>query len=373
MSRVDFVNLKAGKKKLYKKLKKDFKRILLNTSFVGGEYLEEFEKAFAEFNGTKYCVGVGSGTDALWLALLAYGIGPGDEVIVPSNTFIATAFAVTQAGATPVFADANPHTYNIDVYDLEKLVTEKTKAIIPVHLYGQPCEMSILRTFARTNDLIMIEDCAQATGAQFGYRRVGSMGHAGCFSFYPTKNLGGMCQGGAVITDSEKVANTVRSLGNVGRSMTSHTDFDLVGFNSRLDTINAAFLTESLKSLDLCNGRRIEIAEMYNEGLKELPLTTPFVINRAVHVYHLYTISLIDNELRDGLQEHLKNAGIGCGVYYPKPCHKQPMYDDGTTLPVSEGLAETTLSLPMHLNMKKKDVGYVCDEAKKFFDNTDVI
>jgi len=367
MSKVDFVNLKSGKKKLYKKLKKDFKKILLNTNFVGGEYLEEFEKAFARFNGVKYCVGVGSGTDALWLALLAHGIGPGDEVIVPTNTFIATAIAVTHTGAKPVFADANPRTYNIDVYNLGDLLTEKTKAIIPVHLYGQSCEMSILRTFARANGLIMVEDCAQATGARFGYRRVGSMGHAGCFSFYPTKTLGGMCQGGAVITNSSKVAETVRSLGNVGRSKHSHTDFDYVGFNSRLDTINAAFLTESLKSLDKDNGRRIEIAEMYNERLKELPLTTPFVINRAVHVYHLYTINLIDSNFRDGLQDHLKNAGIGCGVYYPKPCHKQPMYDSGDLLPVAEGLAETTLSLPMHLSLTNNDVEHVCSVIKEFF------
>jgi len=367
MNKVDFVDLKAGKKKLYKKLKKDFKDILLNASFVGGKYLEDFERAFAKFNGSKYCVGVGSGTDALILALLAYDIGPDDEVIVPTNTFIATANAVAHVGAKVVFADANRSTYNIDINGLEDLITEKTKAIIPVHLYGQPCRMDDLKKIAREHDLILIEDCAQATGAYFGHRRVGSIGHAGCFSFYPTKNLGGMCQGGAVITNSSKVADTVRSIGNVGRSMNSHTDFDFIGFNSRLDTINAAFLTEGLKTLDENNIRRIEISDMYNEKLEGLPLITPFVIGKVYHVYHLYTVSLIDSRLRDRLQAYLNNAGIGCGVYYPKPCHKQPMYDDGTSLPVAESLAKSTLSLPMHLNMTEKDVNYVCEEIEKFF------
>ena len=365
---VKFIDLKAGKGKLYKNVAEDLKQIITNASFVGGSYLEEFEKKFADYNGVKHCIGVGSGTDALWLALLALGVNPGDEVIVPSNTFIATAFAVTQALANVVFVDVDPKTYNIDVNKLEKAITARTKAIMPVHLYGQPCDMDSVLSVASKYNLLVIEDCAQAAGAELNGRKASSFGDAGCFSFYPTKNLAGLAQGGAVLTNSDNVDDAVRSLGNVGRSKTSHTGFDYVGFNSRLDTINAAYLSKSLDNLDKDNEKRINIAQMYNDSFKDLPIITPFVPENNKHVYHIYNIQLKAELERDSLQSHLKIYGVGSGVYYPIPCHKQSMYDFGKLkLTVSEKLSKTTLALPMYAELGMNKVKYVCDKIKEFY------
>lgn len=365
---VNFIDLKAGKNRLYKKVVDDIQQIITNASFVGGSYLEEFEKAFAKYNGVKHCIGVGSGTDALWLALLALGIRPGDEVIVPSNTFIATAFAATQAMADVVFVDVNPKTYNIDPSKIEEVITDRTRAIMPVHLYGQPCDMDSVLAIASKHNLLVIEDCAQAAGAELNGRKVSSFGDAGCFSFYPTKNLAGLAQGGAVLTNSDHVDDVVRSLGNVGRSKTSHTGFDYVGFNSRLDSINAAYLSKALETLEDDNAKRIKIAEVYNERLKDLPVITPFVPENSKHVYHLYIIKLKTEEKRDSLQTHLRTYDVGSGVYYPVPCHKQSMYDDGELkLSVSENLTKTTLALPMYPGLLDDEINYVCEKIGEFF------
>lgn len=365
---VNFIDLKAGKNRLYKKVMEDLKQIITNASFVGGSYLEEFEKAFAEYNGVKHCIGVGSGTDALWLALLALGIRPGDEVIVPSNTFIATAFAATQAMADVVFVDVDPKTYNIDANKIEEAITDRTRAIMPVHLYGQPCDMDSVLAVASKHNLLVIEDCAQAAGAELDGRKVSSFGDAGCFSFYPTKNLAGLAQGGAVLTNSDHVDDVVRSLGNVGRSKTSHTGFDYVGFNSRLDTINAVYLSKALDMLEDDNNKRIKIALIYNERFKDLPVVTPFVPEDNKHVYHLYIIKLKTEDERNALQTYLKTYGVGSGVYYPVPCHKQLIYDEGLELPVSEKLAKTTLALPMYAELDLNKINYVCGIVKEFFE-----
>lgn len=365
---VNFVDLKAGKNRLYKKIEEDIKQIITSASFVGGSYLEEFEKKFAKYNGVKHCIGVGSGTDALWLALLALGIRPDAEVIVPSNTFIATAFAATQAMADVVFVDVDPKTYNIDANKIEEAITDRTRAIMPVHLYGQPCDMDSILAIAKKHNLLVIEDCAQAAGAELNGKKVSSFGNAGCFSFYPTKNLAGLAQGGAVLTNSDNVNDVVRSLGNVGRSKTSHTGFDYVGFNSRLDTINAAYLSKALDILEQDNDKRIKIATIYNERLKDLPVVTPFVPENNKHVYHLYIIKLKTEKERDALQIHARTYDVGTGVYYPVPCHKQFMYDDGElNLPVSEKLSKTTLALPMYAELDLNKVNYVCDIIEDFF------
>jgi len=365
---VKLIDLSRDKEYLYEEVKNDIEKIIKKSAFVGGEYLERFESHFASYHGVKHCIGVGSGTDALWLSLLALGIGPGDEVIVPSNTFIATAFAVTQAGAKAVFADADANSYNINISSIEKLITEKTKAVIPVHLYGNPCDMALILSIAKKHNLRVIEDCAQAAGASIGNKKVGSFGDVGCFSFYPTKNLAGLAQGGAIITNSYKVDEMVRSLGNVGRSATSHTDFDYVGFNSRLDSINASYLDKALNMLDENNQSRIEAARIYNSELSSTPAITPLVYNSFKHVYHLYNIRLINEKVRGALQEFLKRWGIGSGVYYPMPCHKQKMYNvtsDG--LKVSVDLSKKLLALPMYVGITEKEVRYVCNSIKGFF------
>ena len=264
--KIDFVDLKEQYKDFnYSELIE----LIKNGNFVGGQALEEFEKAFANYNGTKYCVGVGSGTDALILSLLACGIGPGDEVLVPANTYIATAFAVSHVGATPVFVDPGEHTYVLTCSNnLYKYITKKTKAIIPVHLYGMPACMKTITDFAEQNSLFVIEDCAQSIGAISCEKRVGSWGDVGAFSFYPAKNLGGMGQGGAIVTNSAIIADKVRELGNVGRSKDSWFDYVHIGFNSRLDTINAKFLTMGLKNIDKWNTCRVRIASWYNDLLR---------------------------------------------------------------------------------------------------------
>jgi dTDP-4-amino-4,6-dideoxygalactose transaminase len=363
--KVNFIDLKADKKELFDEVIKDWETIVTNANFVGGKYLEDFENAFAKYNKRKHCVGVGSGTDALMLALLAVGIEPNDQVIVPSNTFIATAFAATHAGARVIFADSDVNTYNMDANKLERLITRRTKVIIPVHLHGMSCDMDAIMEIANRYNLKVIEDCAQAAGAEFKGKKVGTFGDAGCFSFYPTKNLSGVGQGGAVITDSDEIARVVRSLGNVGRS--AHTEFEFVGFNSRLDTINAAFLSKSLTKLDKWNAQRIKLAKIYNKELKELPLKIPAILKGAKHVYHLYTIKLETKEVRDNLKSYLDEHGVGSGIYYPMPCHKQPMYDWPLKLPVAEELSDTMLSLPMHHNLTKKDIMATCEIIKQFF------
>jgi len=326
-----------------------------------------FEDHFAEYHDSKYCVGVGSGTDALILTLLALGVGKDDEVIVPANTYIATAFAVSHVGATPVFCDVDPDGYVMTRPNVDEVITTKTKAIIPVHLYGQPVHVDALRGLG----VYIIEDCAQAAGAEMFGRKVGTEGHAGCYSFYPTKNLGGLGQGGAVITNERKIERIVRELGNVGRSTDSWYDYSWVGFNSRLDSINAGFLETNLRFLDQWNDKRIVIAARYEKELAELEdvFTPPAPIPGAVKpVYHLYEIKLDSKRTRNYLMRHLNKKGIGTGLHYPVPCHKQPMYKElKAKCPNTEELANTLLSLPMHPYLTEDEVSYVCDTIKEWF------
>jgi len=342
--------------------------LIFMAQFVGGEYLDQFEANFAGYHIKRYCVGVGSGTDALWLSLLALGIGHGDEVIVPTNTFIATAFAVSHCGASVRFVDVDPKTYNMDMDLVEEAINTRTRAIIPVHLYGQPCNMTDLMALAEDRNIPVVEDCAQAVGATWDGQRVGSFGATGCFSFYPTKNLGGLAQGGAVITDDKELADKIRSLGNMGRS--SHTDFAYKGYNSRLDTINAVFLKRIMSRLQTWNHNRQSAAFLYDKNLEELgAVKTPYVEDKATHVYHLYQIQCLNKNERDGLRGYLDSNRVSTGLYYPIPCHKQEIYkfEGGNYFPVAEELADTLLALPMHPHITEEEIDYITHKIIKFF------
>lgn len=368
---VDFVNLG----KLYKDMDlSGLENIVHKGQFVGGPALEEFEANFAAYCGTKHAVGVGSGTDALVLSLLALGVGPGDNVIVPANTFIATAMAVTHTGARVVFADVDLQTFNIDVADADAKINKRTKAIIPVHLYGNPCDMRGIRKLAKKYRLSVVEDCAQATGATYADQKVGSFGDAGCFSFYPTKNLGGLGQGGMITTDCDRLAEKVRVLGNVGRKTGSWYEYERVGFNSRLDNVNAWFLNENLKKLDEWNALRRLTAERYVslfENYRVLvrnyfPVRTQLQ-NRGKNVFHLFVVC-VPPYLRDRLTKYLNERGVNTGLHYPIPCHKQSIYEDEAQWLVNtEKLADTILSLPMYPGITMDEVTRVFDCMVEFF------
>jgi dTDP-4-amino-4,6-dideoxygalactose transaminase len=360
--------------KQYKDLVDDmtnsFSNLLFFGQFVGGEFLDQFEASFAGYHDSKYCVGVGSGTDALFLALKALGIGQGDEVIIPTNTFIATAYAVSHTGAKVRFCDVDPETYNIDPELLDETIGVSTRAVIPVHLYGQPCNMDEITDILKNRNIPLIEDCAQATGARWDGTRVGNFGEAGCFSFYPTKNLGGLAQGGAVTTNNPEIAHTVRSLGNMGRAFGSHTEYAYRGFNSRLDTINAMFLKRCLARLQNWNYARQEIANWYEEELKDFgAVKTPFAHDKARHVYHLYMIQCLNKKDRDGLKEFLAEKNISTGLYYSTPCHKQEVYkyEGGNYFPVAEHLADTLLALPIFPHLNRNEAEYICKMIKEYF------
>jgi len=343
--------------------------MFLMNKIKAGQFMgaENFEEKFAEYHDIKHCVGVGSGTDALWLTLLALGIGPGDEVIVPANTFIATAFAVSHTGATPVFCDVDEHGYIMTCENVEAVITNKTKAIMPVHMHGQPVHMESLEGLG----VYLIEDCAQAAGADVFGKKVGTHGHAGCFSFYPTKNLGGMGQGGAVITDNDNVARIVRQYGNVGRKEGSWDEYSYIGFNSRLDAINAEFLELNLRYIDQWNDKRIAVAEQYEQELYEVEelYTPPAPVKNVVKpVYHLYEIKLDSKRTRTYLMKHLNKNGVMARLHNSVPCHKQPMYKSmKAKCPNADKLANTLLSLPMHPFLTVEEVSYVCDNIKEWF------
>jgi len=366
--KVNFVDLKRQYLPMIGELMKSVDDVIDTTSFVGGKYLTEFEEKFAAYHGAKYCVGVGSGTDALWLALKAYGIGDGDEVIVPANTFIATAFAASQLRAKVVFIDADPNTYNMDLKALRKLVTDKTRAIMPVHLYGNPCNVEEIKKIVGSRNVIIVEDCAQSIGAHINGVKRGTVGNIGCYSFYPAKNLGGLGQGGAVITDDPEVAKLIREYGNVGRIEGSHFDYGHIGFNSRLDTINAAFLSVGMNYIDEWNRSRRQVAAWYSKYLSVVEeVRLPYSEPGYYAVHHLFPVQCGSKELRDGLKNFLTENGIGTGLHYPVPCHKQDPYLTKKKFKVAERLADTLVSLPMHPSLREEEVRIVCEKVKEYY------
>lgn len=344
---IPFLNFESSYHELKEELSFAYYRVMNTGQYILGKEVDTFESEFASFCGAKYCIGVANGLDALHLIIRAYGIGFGDEVIVPANTYIATWLAVTHAGATPVPVEPIESTFNIDPSRIEQAITSKTKAIMAVHLYGQPADMASINTLAQKHGLKVIEDCAQAHGARYKDQRVGSLGDAAGFSFYPGKNLGAIGDGGAVTTNDRTLAESIRILRNYGSRIKYHNE--VVGYNSRLDELQAAFLRVKLSRLDEWNSRRRQVAAHYLHALSgQAWLTLPHVPDWAEPVWHLFVIRC---EQRDALQKTLSDAGIGTMIHYPIPPHLQPAYADlgfkKGGFPLSERMAKEVLSLPM--------------------------
>ncbi|MFX1521794.1 MAG: DegT/DnrJ/EryC1/StrS family aminotransferase [Promethearchaeota archaeon] len=318
-------------------------RVLRSGWFILGEETEQFEKEFAEYVGASFGIGVNSGSDAVYLALRALGISEGDEVITVAHTMISTVDAIARNGARPVFVDIDPETYVMNVQEVQNKISSRTRAILPVHLYGHPVDMHPLLEIADKHDFFVIEDACQAHGSEYRGARVGSLGHVGCFSFYPTKNLGAYGDGGMLVTDNEELATKLRKLRNYGQSKKYY--YDLVGVNSRLDEIQAAVLRRKMSRLDEWNERRRRIAELYRKFLVDTDIVTPVEKDYAKHVYHLYVIR---HKERDFFQQHLLENEIQTLIHYPVPVHRQKPYLIEENLPVTEKTCKSILSLPMN-------------------------
>lgn len=363
MKSVPFLDLGLVHREIRGSLDEAFRRVLDSGWFIMGPELEAFEAEFATYCGVTHCIGVGNGLEALHLLLRAYGVGPGDEVIVPSNTFIATWLAVSECGATPVPVEPNPQTHNIEATAIAAAITSRTKVIMPVHLYGQTADMDPINELARKHGLVVIEDAAQAQGALYKGRRAGSLGDAAGTSFYPGKNLGALGDGGAVLTSDDAIADKVRRLRNYGSQV--KYQHDVAGYNSRLDEIQAALLRVKLSVLDQWNGRRREIAACYDRLLAGCPIGLPVVPGYADPVWHLYVIR---SRQRDALRAYLEARGIGTVIHYPIPPHKQACYlaYGSRLLPVADQLAAEVLSLPMSPAMTADEAEYVAESIRGF-------
>lgn len=362
---VPFVTFKPLEKELDKELRSAFERVYNRSWYIEGAEDEEFEKAFAKYCDSKYCIGVGNGLDSLFLSLKALGVKEGDEVIVPSNTYIATALAVTYVGATPIFVEPDIYTFNIDPLKIEDALTNKTKAIMPVHLYGQPCNMDPIMDIAKKYNLYVVEDCAQAHGAKYKGRVIGSFGDAAGFSFYPGKNLGALGDAGATVTNNKELAQKIRALGNYGSDYKYHHVYQ--GNNSRLDELQAAFLSVKLIYLNKVNDARRQIAQKYMEGIKNPEIILPFVPDYAEPVWHIFGIRC---RKRMELEKYLNNAGIGTNKHYPIPMHLQECYKNlgwkKGDYPIAEEISNTELSIPMYYGMTDEEIQYVVDTVNDF-------
>jgi dTDP-4-amino-4,6-dideoxygalactose transaminase len=357
--RVPFLDLNAHHAPLREEFDRAIGEVIDSGAFAGGPFVEKFEAEFAAFCRCQHAIGLGSGTEALWLSLLACGIGPGDEVITVPNTFMATAEAITYCAARPVFVDVDEHTYTMDPAGLEKALSSRTKAIIPVHLFGQPADMDPILEFARKHGLFVIEDAAQAHGAEYKGKRAGTLGDAGCFSFYPGKNLGAFGEAGAVVTNDSELQEKIRILRDHGQVRKyRHT---MIGWNCRMDGIQAAVLSVKLRRLENGNLLRRAHAEEYTKAFVGTEdVTTPVEADYARHVYHIYAVRVAD---RDEVMFLLNEKGIQCGVHYPVPVHLQRAYRDlgysPGDLPISEHTASEFISLPMFPELTKEQIAMV--------------
>ena len=363
--KIPFVSFRPMEKELDKELRAAFERVYNRSWYIEGEEDQKFEADFAKFCDSKYCVGVGNGLDALMLSLKAMGVGTGDEVIVPSNTYIATALAVTYVGATPIFVEPDIRTFNISPKLIANKITTATKAIIAVHLYGQACDMDSIMEIAKKYGLLVLEDCAQAHGALYKGRKIGSFGNMAAFSFYPGKNLGALGDAGAVVTNDAKLAEKVRALGNYGSDYKYHHIYK--GNNSRLDEMQAAFLTAKLQILDKMNEERRKIAKQYLCGIKNPEIVLPYVNPDTVPVWHIFAIR---TKRREALEKYLQDKDIGTNKHYPIPMHMQECYKDlgikGGELPIAEEISATELSIPMYYGMTDEEVEYVIEAINAF-------
>lgn len=359
---VPFVDLSAQYASIKDEVTEAIAKVLERTDFILGRDVALFEEEFAAFCGVDYAVGVDSGTSGLELALRAYGVGPGDEVITVANTFMATALAISFTGATPVLVDIDPDTYTLDASLLESVITARTKAIIPVHLYGQPADMDPILELAEHHGLIVIEDACQAHGATYKGKPVGSLGHAAAFSFYPGKNLGAYGDAGAVVTSDTKVAELLKMLRNYGSAQKYH--HKMRGFNRRLDTLQAAVLRVKLPHLEAWSAARRQHAKLYNELLEDSALV-PIEADYARSVYHLYVVRVKN---REELQANLQAQGVSTGIHYPIPVHLQPAYQDlgyqGGDFPITERYAKEILSLPMYPELPLEQIERVAQAIK---------
>ncbi len=367
---VPLLDLTAQAKALQADLEAAVSQVIASGQYVLGKHVEEFEEALAGRCGVPVAVGVNSGTDALELALRALGIGPGDEVLVPAFTFMSTALAVSAAGATPVFVDIDEASYGIDVEDGARRVTPRSRAIVPVHLYGQPCDLDGVLQLARRAKLRVIEDCAQAIGALYRGYPVGSFGDAGCFSFYPTKNLGAIGDGGAVVAKEGEVAERLKLLRNCGTR--DKVRYERYGRNSRLDEVQAAILRVKLKHLDRWNDARRERAQWYREQItydRLEQVRVPVELPQRHHVYHAFVVRVPD---RDRVHRQLASRGIQTGVYYARPLYQDSIYtaEGGPRLPCAEAAAASVLALPLYPELRREDVMTVVDELKRVLAGT---
>ena len=367
--KIPMVDMLAGYPEIKDEVEASVKTVFNKANFILGEEVNKFEKEFASFNGAKYAVGVASGTDALRLALIAAGIKKGDEIITTPFTFIATSETISQAGAVPVFADINPDTYNLDPKDVERKITNKTKAILPVHLYGHPAEMDAIMELAQKHNLKVIEDCAQSFTAKYKFKQnewkyTGTMGDCGTFSFFPAKNLGAFGDGGMIITNDENIYNELKALRNHGSK--ARYVHDMEGYNSRLDTVQAAILSIKLKHIDAWTEKRNKIAEKYNMALKDIS-NVPLTRENCKHSFNYYTIKFDSKEKRDNVQNYLNLKGVANNIYYPIALHRQKAYEHlgAKSLPVCEQVQDTVLSLPMYPEISDEQINIITTCVKE--------
>ncbi len=365
--KVPFLDLKVQYESIKDEIHTAVQKVCENCAFAGGPFVADFEKSFATFCGTKYAVGVASGTDAIWAVLVAIGIGPGDEVITVPNTFMATAEAITFSGAKPVFVDIDEQTYNINPELIESAITPRTKAIIPVHLYGQTADMDSVIKIAAKHNLYVIEDACQAHGSEYNGKRAGSMGIAGCFSFYPGKNLGAYGEAGAITTNDDDLVKKLYMFRDHGQNKKYY--HSIVGWNARMDGLQGAILNVKLKYLGKWNEARRKNAQLYNDYLAEVDeIITPIEAAYGKHIYHVYAARVKN---RDALMSALESKDIHCGIHYPIPIHIQDAYRflgyKKGSFPVAEKCANELISLPMFPELSKEHIARVSDGIKEFY------
>lgn len=363
---IPMLNLKAQYAEIKDEIQSGLTQTIENCSFILGPNVQAFEQEAADYLGVKHAIGVASGTDALHLALIAHGIGYGDEVITTPFTFIATAEAIKYVGATPVFVDIDPRTFNICPNAIEKAITLQTKAIMPVHLFGQPADMSKISALCQAHHLKLIEDCCQSFGASIQNKQTGTFGDASGFSFFPSKNLGAFGDGGLTITNCDETAAMIRQLRNHGSSIRYY--HEIIGYNSRLDEIQAVVLRAKLKRIDAYNQARRHVAQLYSNLLADLPLETPYEDGIGEHVYHQYTLL---SDQRDQIMQALQAKQIGCAIYYPVPLHQQNAFKAqciGVSLPVTESVSQRCFSLPICPFLQENEIEEIVNVIKHAID-----
>lgn len=372
MKNIKMVDLHKQYLRIKPEIDKAIENVLTSTAFIQGPQVKEFAEALATFIGTEKVITCGNGTDALQIAMMALDLKPGDEVIVPVHTYVATAEVIALLGLTPVFVDVDEHTFNIDTDQIERVISKKTKAIVPVHLYGQCADMERILKIADDHGLFVIEDAAQALGAEYTFsdgtrRKAGTIGTIGTTSFFPSKNLGCYGDGGAIFTDDHMLAEKIRMISNHGQRIKYH--HDIIGVNSRLDTLQASILTVKLKYLTGYAEERNKVADFYDKRLAAKGIETPFRSKNSTHVFHQYTVKINDRS-RDEFQKYLTSKGIPSMIYYPVPLHLQkayrrPGYGEGS-FPVTERLSKTVISLPIHTEMEYEELDFICKTINEF-------